>query len=403
MNFLSNIIKRITQETRQRVYLDYASLTSVDPRVIKTVARVTRVHSANPSSLYAEGVTAEKLLNKSRAEVARFFEANPDEIVFTSGGTEANNLAIKGIINGAIAAGVARPHVISLAIEHPSIKELLSSLESNGKISVTYVPVDAEGIVNLKEFKTALRTDTVLVTIMYANNEVGVIQPIHEIAKAIRAFRKENASEYPYFHTDACQAAAYCSMRVPALGIDLMTIDGGKVYGPRGIGALYIRRGVQKKLVSEMIGGSQENDFRAGTENLPAIAGLTQALQICAAERESEFSRLTTMRDRLIEEIKKIVPSSTLNGHAEQRLPNNINICIPGSDAEFLVLRLDAKGICVSSVTSCRSKAEDSSSYVIEEMGKKECAASSLRITLGRFTTKSEIQFFLKQLSSLKI
>lgn len=385
----------------RRVYLDYASLTPVDKRVIKVVADTTRRYQSNPSSLYAEGVAAQKFLLKNREDIAKQFEVNPDEIIFTSGGTEANNLAIKGIVNGAIKNGVSRPHIVSLAIEHPSIKKLLSFLENEGTCSVTYVPVLSDGIVDMKELKAALKPETVLVSIMYANNEVGVIQPIHDIGKVIRAFKKEQKSEYPLFHTDASQAVAYCNMRVPALGIDLMTIDGGKVYGPRGIGALYIRRTIQKNVLPELHGGNQENSFRAGTENLPAIAGLSEALKICAREKEREVARLTEMRDFLIEEIKKIVPSATLNGSHTKRLPNNVNICIPGKDAEFEVLRFDAKGICISSVTSCRLKSEDSSSYVIEGIGKKECAASSLRITLGRFTTKGDLKFFLETLKQL--
>lgn len=385
----------------RRVYLDYASLTPVDKRVIKVVADTTKRYQSNPSSLYAEGVAAQKFLLKNREDIAKQFEVNPDEIIFTSGGTEANNLAIKGIVNGAIKNGVSRPHIVSLAIEHPSIKELLSFLENEGTCSVTYVPVDSDGIVDMKELKAALKPETVLVSIMYANNEVGVIQPIHDIGKVIRGFKKEQKSEYPLFHTDASQAVAYCNMRVPALGIDLMTIDGGKVYGPRGIGALYIRRTIQKNVSPELHGGNQENGFRPGTENLPAIAGLAEALKICAEEKEREVERLTEMRNSLIEEIKKIVPNVALNGSRTKRLPNNINICIPGKDAEFEVLRFDAKGICISSVTSCRLKSEDSSSYVIEEMGKKDCAASSLRITLGRFTTKGDLKFFLETLKQL--
>ncbi|MES3005434.1 MAG: cysteine desulfurase family protein [Patescibacteria group bacterium] len=398
MNFLSKIIKNT-----QRVYLDYASLTPVDERVIKVMEKTMRMHSANPGSLYGEGVAAEKLLNKSRGDIARFFEVHADEIIFTSGGTEANNLAIKGIISGAIRKGVMKPHIISLTTEHPSIRELLNVLTEEGKCEVSYVPVTENGIIDIKEFKTAFRLETVLVSVMYANNEIGVIQPISEIAKVIRSFRKDNNSEYPYFHTDACQAAIYCPMRIPILGVDLMTIDGGKVYGPRGIGALYARRGIQKHLMSQILGGGQESNFRAGTENLPAIAGLAEALRICAKEKDSEIARLTPLRDWLIEEMKKIVPKATLNGSLINRLPNNINICLPGKDSEFEVLRLDVKGVCVSSVTSCRSKSEDSSSYVIEGIGKKECAASSLRITFGRYTTRSEINFFLKHFKKLNI
>lgn len=390
------MIKKVAK--KRRVYLDYASLTPVDKRVIKVMNDTMHKYPANPSSLYAEGVAAEKALNTYRQNVATFLEAHADEIFFTSGGTEANNLAIRGVVDGAVKKGISKPHIVSIAIEHPSVRELLDT----GICDVTYVPVDSEGIIDLKELKASLRPETVLVSVMYANNEIGVIQPISDIARTIRAFKKNRPqeSEYPIFHTDACQAAAYCSMRVPALGIDILTIDGGKVYGPRGIGAIYMRRAVQENIVPLLYGGGQERGFRPGTENLPAIAGLSTALQICAKEREVEFNRLTNMRDRLIEEIQKVVTNATINGTMNTRLPNNINMCFPEQDAEFLVLRLDAKGVCVSSVTSCRSKSEDSSSYVIEQLGSKDCAISSLRITLGRYTTESELNFFLKQLQS---
>lgn len=417
MNFLSKISQILLKSPKKRVYLDYASLTPIDKRVLKVVNNAALKYPANPSSLYAEGVAAEKMLKKSREEIAKFFEVHADEIVFTSGGTEANNFVIRGVIDRAIENGIQHPRIISIAIEHPSVRELLDTLARQKLCDVTYVPVDSEGIIDMKELKAALHPETVLVTIMYANNEIGVIQPISEIAKTIRAFKKvqsreggegREGSDYPLFHTDACQAAAYCSMRVPALGVDLLAIDGGKVYGPRGIGALYIRRGVQDKIAPQMIGGGQEYDFRAGTENVPAIAGLAEALKVCAHERAEEVARLQEMRDWLITEIKKIVPNAELNGAsstgtAKERLPNNINMCFPRQDAEFLVLRLDAKGVCVSSVTSCRSKSEDSSSYVIEEIGKKECAGSSLRITLGRYTKKEDLILFLKQLKELKI
>ncbi len=380
----------------KRGLFDYASVTPVDKRVAKVMYRTMLKYPANPSSLYSEGVAAYKMIEVSRLEIAEMLEAHADEIIFTSGGTEANNLAIKGIIEK---SGVPRPHILSLAIEHPSVREVFASLDK--KCDVTYVEVGEDGIVDAKEIKKALRPETVLVSVMYANNEIGTIQPISEIAKVIRLYKKEHNREedaYPFFHTDASQAGAYCGLRTPLLNVDLMTLDGGKVYGPRGIGLLFARRRTLSRLATQLHGGGQEHGLRAGTENLPAIVGFAEALKICVKEKEREVKRLTTMRDSLIIDIQKIIPSATINGSLEKRLPNNINICIPGVDAEFLVLRLDVKGIAVSSVTSCRSKSENSSSYVIEEMGKKECATSSLRISLGRFTKNSEIKYLLKQL-----
>lgn len=395
MKFLS-----LFSSAKKRVYLDYASITPVDQRVIDVMAKTMKRFQANPASLYAEGVAAKKELDRARKEVADLMEAHADEILFTSGGTEANNLALKGVIQVAKKT-IARPHVVTTAIEHPSVFELIDVLKS-WNVDVTVVPVLENGIVDPKEVKAALRPETVLVSVMYANNEIGTIQPIAEIAKAIRSFKKEQGKGchgYPYLHTDASQAAAYCSLRVPALNIDLLTLDGSKIYGPRGIGTLYIRRGVQ--LEAQMIGGSQEHELRAGTENLPSIVGFAHALALSEAEKVVEVDRLAKLRDTLWTQIQKAHPHVVLNGDLQKRLPNNINFCVPDADGEFLVIKLDVRGIAVSSVTSCRNLSEDSSSYVIEAMGKPQCAKSSLRITLGRYTTAADIRLLLAALKQV--
>ena len=413
------------------IYLDFASITPVDSSVRRLMGSVMKKYPANPSSLYQEGVLAKKVLEKARLSVATSLEAHADEIIFTSGGTEANNIAIVGIVHNAVREFSARdisdlnktrPHVISLSIEHPSVREVFRSLELEGACDVTYVEVDTSGVVDPKHIREALRKETVLVSVMYANNEIGTIQPVSEIAKAVRHFKKEEgrtAGDYPFFHTDASQAASYCSLRTPALNIDLLTLDGGKIYGPRGVGALYARRHTLSRLAPIYRGGGQESGIRPGTENLPAIAGFALALEKTEAEKKKmkEIERISVLKERVLVGIKEIIPHATVNGTMDRsrRLPNNLNICIPNTDAELLVLRLDAKGICVSSVTSCRASAEDSSSYVIESLGKSSqnaserknqeitnnCSKSSLRITLGRTTTKSHIDYFLKTLKSL--
>lgn len=410
-------------EDQNRIYLDYASITPTDERVAACIAEYIRRFAANPGSLYAEGVEAKKKLEVARAGVAKSLEAHPDEIYFTSGGTESNNLAILGVLRGfennrGGKRGLAKkiPHIVSLEIEHPSIKELLNALTEEKKCKITYVPVGESGIVDPKEIKKALKPETVLVSVMYANNEIGTIQPIHEIAKVIRSFKKERAdkaaknsatgaiSQYPYFHTDVCQAAAYETLRIPFLGADLMTLDGSKIYGPRSTGVLYAKRGV--KISPLMFGGSQEMGLRPGTENVAGAAGFALALELCQKEREKESARIAELRDAMLASIMKAVPKVLVNGDMKRRLPNNINICLPGMDAEFAVLKLDVAGVCVSSVTSCRSQNEDSSSYVIEALardatqgtaqnslsGTKNCSKSSLRITLGRHTTKSDAE-----------
>lgn len=453
------MFKKLIINSKRRIYLDYASVTPTDKRVISCVSTCLKKYSANASSLYKEGVEARKKIEEARKDVSIYMEVQPDEIYFTSGGTESNNLAIMGVIKAAFKNSFQEgdsegshkiPHIVTLSIEHPSIIELLKALEAQKRCDVTYVDVNENGIVDAREIKKALRPETVLVSVMYANNEIGTIQPISEIAKVIRAYKKEkradsnsssklNASsldEYPYFHTDACQAAVYESLRVPSLGIDLLTLDGSKIYGPRGTGILYTRRGV--KISPVFFGGGQEKraevfmgrsfSLRPGTENVSGAVGFALALKLCAEyvttkseeKIKKESYNVKILRDWLLEQIVKNVPGIQINGDAEKRLPNNINICLPGIDAEFAVLKLDARGIAVSSVTSCRAQNEDSSSYVIEalenakkliasgDMSSKSykdqsatdnvplCSKSSLRITLGRYTTKREVKIAAK-------
>lgn len=455
-----NFLSKFPKIGQKRIYLDYASITPIDPRVLKHVSNISKKYPANPSSLYKEGVEAFKELERSRATVAKHLEAHADEIVFTSGGTESNNLAIQGVLKAFLknisknaqkngdAMDVPRnfkPHIISSVIEHPAVRELLLQYQENGVCDVTFIPVDERGIVDLKELKKALRPETILVTIMYVNNEIGTIQPVAEVSKIVRHFKKEmqeqakqnslelgeslksqnslplNYTQYPLVHTDACQAVLFCPLRIPALGVDMMTLDSAKFYGPRSIGALYIKRSViaSKAITSIQIGGGQEQDLRAGTENVSGISGFAYAMDLAVAEKEKESARLGSMRYFLVSELKKFseqnektadgsgkIPKIIFNGTYDNdpygnpmRVPNNLNICVPGMDAEYAVLRLDVKGICVSSVTSCRSKNEDSTSYVVEALSNGgNCAKSSLRITLGRFTKKSDIIRLLRVL-----
>lgn len=405
---LSKISKILTAPFKaKRIYLDYASITPVDKRVLNFQSKISQKYPANPSSLYLEGVQAKKVLEGARADVAKVLNVHADEIIFTSGGTESNNLTIQGVLQAAkTLMKDTVPHVIATNIEHPSIRELLFQLKERGVCDVTFVPVDEEGIIDLKEFKKALRPETVLVSVILVNNEIGTIQPLHDIAKAVRHYKKElgrggqngQGASYPYIHTDACQAALFTNLRVPNLGIDLMTLDGSKIYGPRSSGILYIRRGI--KIATQQIGGDQENGLRAGTEDVARAAGFGFALQLAVREKEKESVRLARLRDFMIQKIfSKLGGKIKINGaiSPDKRVPNNLNICLPGIDAEFAVLRLDVRGVCVSSVTSCRSKKEDSSSYVVEALQdaaqiSSDCSKSSLRITLGRFTTKRDVK-----------
>ncbi len=415
-------------KNRKRLYFDYASVTPIDSEVQKYMNRISRLFPANPSSLYKDGVEAKNILESSREEIAKALEVHSDEIVFTSGGTEANNLAILGTVyalwskvertftanrNDSVLVTL-KPHVVVTTVEHPSVLETIKILEKNG-VEVTIVPVEPDGIVSAKKIKAVLKAQTVLVTVMYANNEIGTVQPISEIAKALRSYKKtlgRNNLDLPYLHTDACQAPCFLPLRVPSLGVDMMTLDSSKFYGPRSAGVLYVRRGIQ--LAEQIYGGDQEKGKRAGTEDVAKFAGFARALSITVAMREVEVLRVATLRDDLLNWMLDQIPDLGVNGSLSSRLPNNINICIPGKDAEFMVLQLDAKGVCVSSVTSCHAQREDSYSQVISALGDsfdtenidaeianenarqkeyyKQCSRSSLRITLGRYTTKKQIE-----------
>lgn len=426
-----------------RIYLDYASITPVDPAVFDLVRKTGLEFPANPSSLYAEGVDANNKLQEARSSVAKTLDAHADEIYFTSGGTESDNLAITGLLKGFLAnpelkarlvgkdGESVKPHIISTNIEHPAIREIMLHLSNIGVCDISFIPVEENGIVNPKDIRMALRPETILVSVMYVNNEIGTIQPLHEIAKMLRYYKKEvgrTQYSFPYLHTDACQGAQYCSLRAISLGVDIMSLDGSKIYGPRGCGVLYVRRGVSMHSIG--YGGDQESGIRPGTENVASAVGFAKALADCQknsdGERDTESARVQKLRDDLLVHIqaelgKKNIQIS-VNGDMHNRVPNNINICLPGIDSEFAVLKLDAHGIAVSSVTSCRSKKEDSSSYVVEALERvtddvsriydkdkdghrKTCSRSSLRITLGKYTTEKEIakakEIFVKVISRL--
>lgn len=412
-----------------RIYLDYASITPIDPAISDLVRKTGQEFPANPSSLYAEGVAADGKLQEARGAVAKTLDVHADEIYFTSGGTESDNLAITGLLKGFLAnpelkaklvdanGSPVKPHIISTNIEHPAIREIMLHLSNMGVCDISFIPVEENGIVNPKDIRSALRPETVLVSVMYVNNEIGTIQPLHEIAKTLRHYKKEigrTQYSFPYLHTDACQGAQYCSLRAISLGVDLMSLDGSKIYGPRGSGVLYVRRGISMQSIG--YGGDQESGLRPGTENVASAVGFAKALADCQknsdGERDTESARVQKLRDDLLAYIqtelgKKNIQIS-VNGDMHNRVPNNINICLHGIDSEFAVLKLDANGIAVSSVTSCRSKKEDSSSYVVEALERvrddvsriydkdrdghrKSCSKSSLRITLGKYTTEKEI------------
>lgn len=381
----------------KRIYLDHAAGTPLDAEVFSSMKKVFSAVHGNPSSIHADGVHARTLIEEARKKIAETIQAQPDEVIFTSGGTEANNLAILGVAHAARAARTGN-HLIISSFEHHSIIGPARALESEG-FEVTHINPNRHGIVDPREIIDAIRPETILVSIMYANNEIGTIQPIREIAKALRRVRAQRTDASPLMHTDACQATGNLPLSVITLGIDLMTINAHKAYGPRGVGVLYAKRTV--KLAPIVFGGGQERSFRSGTENSAAIIGFAAALAKAERMRVEETQRLTSLREYLWECIAKEIPHVDLNGDPVLRLPGNLNVSFLGIDSEQLVIELDAKGVSVSSGSACTSS-DLESSYVILSLGKSaDYANSAVRFSLGRSTTKADIDALMRFLPKI--
>lgn len=381
---------------KKRVFLDYASTTPIDDEVSLSMKK-SEIFFANPSSLYGDALMSKEIINESRKNIASILATEKSNIVFTSGGTESNNLAILGIFR-AFKKDSFVPHFITTKIEHPSVLEVFKEVERLGG-EVTYLDVTEEGLLKTSSVRDAIKENTVLVSVMYANNEIGTIQPIKEISRVIKDYRNQKEKDFPYLHTDASQASLYLNLNTLELGVDLLTLDGIKMYGPRGFGILFVKKYTQIREI--LFGGGQENGLRSGTENLPSIVGFAKALEIAEKHKESESKRLSGLRDYAIKEISKNFPMAILNGSQENRLPNNINFCFPGIDAEFAVVSLDVLGVSASYSSSCRTLKEDSSSYVVESLGRPQCKESSLRFTLGRESKKVDIDFLVECLKKV--
>ncbi len=377
---------------RKRIYLDYASVTPLDKRVFKVMQPYLVNYVGNPSSLSQEGVEAKIVLDQSRKKVADLLHTTPDTIIFTSGGTEANNIALLGVFEEAKKRGIQTPHIVASSIEHSSVRNVLKEIEMKGG-RVTHVAPNEKGFVSAKDVAQALTAETILVTIMLANNEIGTIQPVKELAKFIRNFKHEHKrtlTDFPYLHTDASQVTCYLDISVQSLGLDLMTLDGMKMYGPRGVGMLFKKRTTTLQPI--LFGGGQEAGLRPGTENIPLVIGFAEALSIAISLKSTESVRMQTLKDFFIEEVKTNIKHVEINGeNGPNMLPNILNVCFKGRDSEFLVISLDVHNVSCSAVSSCQNLNEDSSSYVLEAIGKKECASSSIRFSMGRETTKKDI------------
>ncbi len=364
------------------IYLDYAAATPIDPVVQSAMQPYFSDKFYNPSALYLSAKAIHKDIEAARGSIAQIIGAKPSEVIFTAGGTEANNLAIHGLMEH-----FPGKSILVSSIEHDSI------IESTRQYSHDLISVTPEGIINLEALKQKITDDTVLVSVMYANNEIGTVQPIQEVAKIIkeiRANRVKNGNSLPiYLHTDAAQATNYLDMHVSKLGVDLMSVNGGKIYGPKQTGFLYIKTGV--KLKAQVLGGGQERNLRSGTENVAGIIGLSTALQIVTDRKKLEIERLKQLQHEFIDKLKEAIPSATVNGSIKHRLPNNVHITIPGIDNERVLMELDERGIMCATGSAC-SASNDEPSHVLSAIGlSDEDARSSLRFTLGASTSEKDI------------
>ncbi|MBI5140440.1 MAG: cysteine desulfurase [Candidatus Vogelbacteria bacterium] len=384
--------------------MDYAAATPVDERVFSSMKKYLSVEYGNPGSIHSMGVRAKMAVEKSRKEIATVLSCRPREIVFTSGGTEGDNLAIFGVTDAWREDHPGKNgHIIVSAIEHKAVLSLAKELERRG-FEITYLPVSKDGIVNLLDLRKALNQNTVLVSIMYANNEIGTVQPIKEVAKVIRHFRNSKIQSpkskvFPYFHTDACQAPGALNLNVTQLGVDLMTISGAKIYGPKGVGALYVKADI--KITSQIYGGGQEFGLRSGTESVAYIVGLARALVLAEEERDKESQRITALRNYFIKKLEDIFPEVELNGSVATRLPNNLNVYFPGILGEQLVIELDAIGVEVSVGSACHANGTRGSHVIWAISQDSDRINGSVRFTLGRGTSKKDADFVLKNLRKI--
>jgi len=369
----------------KRIYLDYTATTPTHPEVVKAMSPYFTDAFGNPSSIHSYGQEGKGAIEEARVKVAALIGARDEEIVFTSGGTEADNFALKGV---AYANEKKGNHIITSPIEHHAVMETCRFLEKRG-FRTTYLPVDGYGLVDPDDVRRAITDKTILISVMHANNEIATIEPIVEIGKVAREAEV-------YFHTDAVQTTGHIQVDVNKLGVDLLSLSAHKLYGPKGVGALYVRKGT--KLTPFMHGGEQERRRRASTENVPGIVGLGKAVELAWQEMSEEAEQLTRLRDRLIKGFLEQIDHIHLNGHPRMRLPNNVNVCVDFVEGESMVLNLDLEGICVSTGSAC-SSASLEPSYVLLAIGiLPQQAHGSLRLTSGKWTTEEEIRRVLEVL-----
>lgn len=381
----------------KQIYLDYAATTPIDPRVLEKMTPYLKADYGNPSSIYTLGQKSLAAIDEARESISQFLGCQFSEVVFTGSATEANNLAIFGI------SRTQRPraknqklHIITSKIDHHSVLEPFQVLEKEG-VEITYLPVDREGLINISDLKKALLPETVMVSIVYANNEIGIIQPIAEIGKLLKA-KSLNLKAKIYFHTDAVQAANYLDCDVNRLEVDLLTLSAHKIHGPKGVGSLFVREGT--KIEPLIFGGGHEFGLRSGTENVAGISGFGKAIEKIK-DAKPDTKKIQKLRDELIEGVLKNIPNSKLNGSRDQRLPNNTNFSFKGIEGESLIIALDQEGIAASTGSACSEKSLDASHVLLALGLSTKEALSSLRLTLGKYTTQEEIEKVMKILPKI--
>lgn len=369
----------------KQIYMDHGATTPVDPLVVDAMLPYFTETFGNASSLHSFGQEANSALEQSRQQVAASIGAKPEEIIFTSGGTESDNLAIKGIAYRNSGKG---KHIITSTIEHPAILNTCAYLEKEG-FDVTYVPVDSDGIIDMDELKKAIRDDTILISVMHANNEIGTIQPISDISK----LAKEKSI---YLHTDAVQSFGKIAVNVDELGVDMLSMSSHKIYGPKGVGALYVKKGTPLQALAH--GGSHERSMRAGTENISGIVGFAKAVALADERLVDDEKHMTQLRDSLIGKVMDSIDDVELSGHPTNRLPNNVNLRFSFIEGESMLLFLDMKGIAISTGSACSSKSLEPS-HVLTAIGlRPEDSHGSLRITLGKDNTQEEVDYVVDAL-----
>ena len=376
------------------VYLDNAATTEMIAEVLESMLPYFRTNFGNPSSLYSIGQDARRAVDESREVIARSLGCRVSEIIFTSGGTESDNAAIKGAAFGSRHLG---NHIITTSVEHHAVLHTCHQMEQFG-FDVTYLPVDSNGMVDIDDLLSAITDKTILVSVIMVNNEIGTIQPIAQMANAVKDVG-ERMGRNILFHTDAVQAPGLTEIDVSQLGVDMLSLSAHKFHGPRGVGLLYMKRGIPFEPL--MIGGGQERERRSGTENVAGIVGMAKALELCIDDMEEVVSKITTLQKSLIEELEQKIPGMKLNGHPTRRICNNVNVSFEGVEGEPILLGLDFSGICASSGSAC-SAASHEPSHVLLAIGRTaEEAQGTIRISLGRDNTQGDVEYLMEILPDL--